>query len=176
MEQREAIFHTRCTIGGRVCSIIIDGGSCANVASNTMVEKLKLEAIPHPKPYTIRCLNQGKGIHISSRCLVPLSIGKNYKDEVWCNFVPMDESHVLLGRPWLFDRRVIHDGRMNAYTFHKDQKKITLTALKSAHSLKPKNNPHMDVFLTTLLKSQLHEYEAFKDWILLHQGEAEPTA
>ena len=55
---------------------------------------------------------------------------------------------------------------MNTYTLHKDQKKITLTPLKSAHSLKPKNNPHMDVFLTTLLKSQLHEYETFKDWIL----------
>ena len=23
-EQREAIFHTRCTIGGKVCSLIID--------------------------------------------------------------------------------------------------------------------------------------------------------
>jgi len=31
-EQRENIFHTRCTIQGKVCSLIIDGGSCANVA------------------------------------------------------------------------------------------------------------------------------------------------
>jgi len=31
-EQREVIFHTRCTMGGKVCSLIIDGGSCANVA------------------------------------------------------------------------------------------------------------------------------------------------
>jgi len=64
---------------------------------------------------------------------------------------------------------------MNTYTLHKDQKKITLTRLKSTHSLKPKNNPHMDVFLTTLLKSQLHEYETFKDWILLHHEESKPT-
>ena len=34
MDQREVIFHTRCTIGGKVCSLIIGGGSCANVASN----------------------------------------------------------------------------------------------------------------------------------------------
>ena len=175
LEQREAIFHTRCTVGGKVCALIIDGGSCANVAAKTMVEKLKLEVIPHLKPYTIQWLNQGKGIHISSRCLVPLSIGKSYKDELWCDVVPMDACHVLLGRPWLFDRRVIHDGRMNTYTFHKDQKKITLTPLKSAHSLKPKNDPYKDVFLTTLLKSQLHEYEAFKEWILLHQEASKPT-
>ena len=88
----------------------------------------------------------------------------------------MDACHVLLGRPWLFDRRIIHDGRMNTYTFHQDQKKIALTPLKSAHSLKPKNDPRKDVFLTTLLKSQRHEYEAFKEWILLHQEASKPTA
>ena len=25
-EQRETIFHTKCTVTGRVCSLIIDGG------------------------------------------------------------------------------------------------------------------------------------------------------
>ena len=32
-EQRENIFHTRCTINGRVCSLIVDGGSCTNEES-----------------------------------------------------------------------------------------------------------------------------------------------
>jgi len=49
-KQREAIFHTRCTIGGKVCSLFIDGRCCANVASKTMVDKLKLSATPHPHP------------------------------------------------------------------------------------------------------------------------------
>ena len=39
-EQRENIFHTRCTIQGKVCCLIIDGGSCANVVSLSMIEKL----------------------------------------------------------------------------------------------------------------------------------------
>ena len=56
-EQREAIFHTRCTIGGKVCSLIIDGGSCTNMASKTLVDKLKLMASPHPSLYTIEWLN-----------------------------------------------------------------------------------------------------------------------
>ena len=30
-EQREILFHSRCTIQGKLCSLIIDGGSCANV-------------------------------------------------------------------------------------------------------------------------------------------------
>jgi len=53
LEQRENIFHTRCTMKGKVCSLIIDGGSYANVASKTLVEKLKLSVSPHPSPYTI---------------------------------------------------------------------------------------------------------------------------
>ena len=62
MEQREAIFHTRCTVGGKVCSLIIDGGSCANVAPKTRVDKLKFMVTPHPQPCTIQWLNQGKGM------------------------------------------------------------------------------------------------------------------
>ena len=36
------IFHTRCTSHGKVCNIIIDGGSCENVVAAIMVEKLKI--------------------------------------------------------------------------------------------------------------------------------------
>ncbi|GKA54703.1 putative CCCH-type zinc finger family protein [Tanacetum coccineum] len=31
--------------------------------------------------------------------------GKKYSDEVWCNVMPMDTCHMLLGRPWQFDQR-----------------------------------------------------------------------
>ena len=33
LDQRATTFHTRCTMEGKVCSLIIGGGSCANVAS-----------------------------------------------------------------------------------------------------------------------------------------------
>jgi hypothetical protein len=46
-QQRENIFHTRCHIQNKVCSMIIDGGSCANVASDTLVKKLNLSCIKH---------------------------------------------------------------------------------------------------------------------------------
>ena len=46
-QQRETIFHTRCHVNNKVCSMIIDGGSCTNVASITLVEKLKLPTLKH---------------------------------------------------------------------------------------------------------------------------------
>ncbi|GJW81970.1 putative CCCH-type zinc finger family protein [Tanacetum coccineum] len=50
----------------------------------------------------------------------------NYREEVWCDVVPMDACHLLLGRPWQFDRRTIHDGMRNTYSFDKDGGKIVL--------------------------------------------------
>jgi len=41
-DQWQNIFHLRYTVQGKVCSLIIDEGSCANVASLSMVEKLNL--------------------------------------------------------------------------------------------------------------------------------------
>nr|XP_024926556.1 uncharacterized protein LOC112490622 [Ziziphus jujuba var. spinosa] len=51
-------------------------------------------------------------------------------DEMDAEFVEaideMDACHILLGRPWLFDRNVQHTGRQNTYSFIWHNKKIVL--------------------------------------------------
>ena len=54
---------------------------------------------------------------VNKICLVEFSIGKNYKDAVVCDIVPMDACHLLLGRPWQYDRKTKHDGFKNNYFF-----------------------------------------------------------
>ena len=45
------------------------------------------------------------------------------KDFVLYDLVPMEAFHLLLGRPCQYDRRVMHDGFTNKFTFvHKDRK------------------------------------------------------
>jgi len=146
-EQRENIFHTRCTVQGKVCSLIIDGGSCANVVSVSMIEKLGMQTVTHPHPYNIQWLNQSKGIQVNSQCLITLSIGKNYQDELWCDVIPMDACHILLGRPWLYNRKVMHNGYLNTYLFSNDGKKITLAPLSHPNSMKfsHKNSPNIKI-------------------------------
>ena len=39
-EQKENIFHSRYMDKGKMCSVIIDSGSCTKAASSTIVEKL----------------------------------------------------------------------------------------------------------------------------------------
>ena len=123
--QRENIFHTRCHVNDKVCSMIIDGGSCTNVDSTYMVEKLNLPTLKHPNPYKLQWLNDCGEIKVYKQVLVSFSIGK-YNDEVLCDVVPMQASHLLLGRPWQFDRKATHDGYINRYSFVLDKKHITL--------------------------------------------------
>ena len=127
---RSNVFHTRCTSKDRVCLVIIDSGSFENCVSLEMVQKLDLKMDPHPKPYKLSWLQEGSDIKVKHRCLVSFTIGKYYQDEVWCDVVPMDVCHLLLGRPWQYDRQIIYDGFKNTYTFRKDRHKIVLAPLK----------------------------------------------
>jgi hypothetical protein len=98
-QQRENIFHTRCLINDEVCSMIIDIGSCTNVASATLVRKLGLNTIKHERPYQLQWLNECSVVRVNRQVMISFSVGK-YKDEVLGDVVPMHATHLLLGRPW----------------------------------------------------------------------------
>jgi hypothetical protein len=55
--QRHTLFQTKCVIKKWLCRMIIDGGSCNNLASSDMVDKLALTTEPHPRLYHIQWLN-----------------------------------------------------------------------------------------------------------------------
>jgi hypothetical protein len=56
---RHNIFHSTCTIGGKVCKLIIDFGSCENIVAKEVGEKLKLDTKQHPNPYKLSWLKSG---------------------------------------------------------------------------------------------------------------------
>ena len=113
-----------------MCNVIIDSGSCTNVVVEEMVTKLNLKTEPHPQLYKIQWFQKGNGWKVTKKCLVSFSIGKNYKNEVWCDVVPMDACHLLLGRPWQYDRKVSHNGFKNTHSFIKDGVRIVLAPMK----------------------------------------------
>jgi len=80
------------------CLLIVGGGSCTNVASMRLVEKLKPPTIHHPKPYKLHWLSEDGEIKVIDQFLLNFSIVK-YKDEVLFDVVRMETSHVLLERP-----------------------------------------------------------------------------
>jgi hypothetical protein len=117
--QWTSLFRTSCKMKDRVCKVIIDSGITDNILSTEMVEKLEMKTTAHPRPYKVSWRQKGHQVMVSQQCQVGFKIG-GYKDEIFCDVIPMDVCHILLGRPWKYDRKVIHDGRKNTYTLEKN--------------------------------------------------------
>ena len=54
----------------------------------------------------------------------------DYKDEIYCDVLPMDVAHVLLGCPWLYDLNVTNFGKDNIYSFKYKGNNIILRPAK----------------------------------------------
>jgi hypothetical protein len=123
--QRHALFQTKCVIKECSCHMIIDRGSCNNLTTNDMVEKLALSTKPHPHPYHIQWLNNSSKAKVTRLVCINFAIG-SYYDVVECDVVPMQACHILLGRPWQFDTDSAHHGRSNQFLLLHHDKKIVL--------------------------------------------------
>ncbi|RDX97568.1 hypothetical protein CR513_19657, partial [Mucuna pruriens] len=107
-EDETHIFHYRYLKLGNLCFMIIDGRSCINVASLRLGELL-----------------------VDRQVEIAFTLG-SYEDKVVCDVVPMEATHLLLGRPWQYDKRVIHDEITNRFVlkplspreFNEDQNKM----------------------------------------------------
>eukprot|EP00253_Pinus_taeda_P007574 PITA_07574 len=94
-----------------------------------MVEKLGLKQLKHPTPYKVSWLQKGHQLLVDEQCEVEFHTGR-YEDKVICDIMPVDVCHILLGRPWQYDQKVVHDGKTNCYKFVKDGIKHTLVPIK----------------------------------------------
>ena len=127
--QRRSLFKTVCKANGKCCKFIIYSGSTDNMVSIEMVDKLNLKRTVHPKPYRVACLQNDHQVLVSEQFQVKFKIG-SYQDEVKCNIIEMDACHVLLGRPWWFDREAMNEGKRNVYSFEMNGKKHSIHPIK----------------------------------------------
>jgi hypothetical protein len=137
--QRNSLFRSACKTKDRVSKVIVDSGSTDNLVSTEMVEKLELETISHPISYKVSWLQKGHQVTVTKQCLVEFKIG-GYKDEILCDFIPMDVCHLLLGRPWKYDRNVVRDGRKNTYTLEKNGRTHMLLPIEDNKVKEEKRN------------------------------------
>jgi len=140
---RYNIFKSTCIINGRICTFIIDSGSSRIIISKAAVRKLELLIEEHPRPYSLAWLHDGVDLSVTHRTLVPFSIGPFYKDRCYFDIAPMDVAHLVLGRPWEFDRKIIHDGAKNTYKFIWETHQIVLLPSPdlSCNPAPPKEEP-----------------------------------
>ncbi|XP_057550663.1 uncharacterized protein LOC130828721 [Amaranthus tricolor] len=135
-DQRENIFQTKCKVQGKVCDLIIDSGSESNCVSKQLISELNLKTKPHPHPYKMKWLdNKASGV-VCKQSLISLTLG-TYTDEILCDVLDMDACHLLLGRPWQYDRKTTHNGYTNTYTLSHNGKKKELIALPPHRAVPP---------------------------------------
>src|SRR4051812_28527762 len=140
-DQRCHIFHTKAGINGRFVKVIIDGGSFHNLASEELCSKLQLVKMKHPHPYKVQWLSDTGTIQVEHRVQVSFKIGA-YEDTLECDVLPMTVCHLLLGRPWQFDRGVIHNGRTNHYSFKMKGKEFVLRPMSPSQVIADKQATH----------------------------------
>jgi hypothetical protein len=134
--RRSNIFHTYVKCGSMNCKVIIDSESCINAVSSSLVTRLGVKLISHPNPYKVSWVDTSS-IDIKERCLLPIQF-MSYKDEIWCDVIPIDVRHVIFGRPWLYDLDVTIYGRTNLCSFTFKGKKFKLNPLQPRHIIERK--------------------------------------
>ena len=72
-----------------------------------MVDKVNLRSDKHTHAYLIVWFKKGNEESVGKTCLIKCSIGKaEYKDEIWCDLIPMYACDMLLGRQWNYDKKI----------------------------------------------------------------------
>ncbi|KAK1662742.1 hypothetical protein QYE76_050901 [Lolium multiflorum] len=91
--QRCNLFQTKALVGpDKACKVIIDGGSCRNLASKELCTKLKLKYLPHPHPYYIQWLSDNGEMKVNHMVRVEFAIGPNcdvFPEEVPAGLPPL---------------------------------------------------------------------------------------
>ena len=59
-------------------------------------------------PYKVQWLSGNGEVVVDIQVLICFSIGK-YVDEILFDVVPVEASHLLLGRPWQYDRDIVNN-------------------------------------------------------------------
>ncbi|RDX91634.1 hypothetical protein CR513_26356, partial [Mucuna pruriens] len=80
-----------------------------------------------------------------------------YEDKVTCDVVPMEATHLLLGRSWKFDKRVIHDRVTNRFTFVHLGQRVVLKCLSPREVNEDQNKMRVKIELERKTTSKVEK-------------------
>jgi hypothetical protein len=116
IEEGEHLFHSQIWVKGTPLHFIVDSGIQKNLISAKVIKQLGFSTTPHPQPYNIGWLCQGRDLRVSQECRLSYSIHP-FKDEVLCDVSPLDVYDVLLGQPYMWKRHVVYESRPHSVIF-----------------------------------------------------------
>jgi hypothetical protein len=72
-EEGERLFHSQMWVKGALIHFIVDNGSQKNLISVEVIKWLNLPMTPHPQPYTIGWLRQGRDLVSANSVVFPMT-------------------------------------------------------------------------------------------------------
>jgi hypothetical protein len=129
-----------------------------------------LETSPHPKPYPLGWICDNAKLQVTRRCKLRFSITANFVDEVELDVIPLDICGIVLGSPYLYNRKAIFHRHENKYHLFKDgveyiirahTKKMNLSIINAGKMKRLVNASKKFVFLMIKSKNDV-ENEAFQ--------------
>jgi hypothetical protein len=138
--KRTKLFHIRIISKHTKIDTLFDNGSQVNLISETIVKKLGLTTKNHKKSYPLGWIHNDNQLQVNRKCVLKFSIASQFIYEVELDVVLLDICGILLGSPYLFDRKEIFYHEDNKYQLTKygkeyvlrsHQKKLNLSLINS---------------------------------------------
>ena len=89
-------------------------------------------------------------------------------DQITCDVVDMNVCHIILGRPWQYDKKAKYDGYKNTYEIQWGEKRITFLPIQSSTHSQGSNRNQLAIDPPRLFYTHLQE--AATGWVLLNKG------
>jgi hypothetical protein len=101
------LFHIRVVSKHTKIDTLFDLDSQVNLISESLVKNMGLEIKPHPKPYPLGWVCDKEKLNVTKQCRFIFSIASKLIDEVDLDVVSLDICDIVLGSPYLYDRKTV---------------------------------------------------------------------
>ena len=119
-ESRKELFLVRVISNHTKIDALFDSGSQSNLISEDLVKNINLETVPDHRPYPLVWIVNNANLQVTRKCLFKFSITENLIDEVELDVVPLEISGIILGSPYLYDRKTLFYCHENKYLLLKN--------------------------------------------------------
>jgi hypothetical protein len=142
--QRNDLFHLRVISKHTKIDTLVDSGSQVNLISEQVVQSLGLETRPHLRSYPLVWICDNAQVQVTKKCKLRFAITSSFIDEVELDVVPLDICGMVLGSPYLYDKKAIFYREQNKYHLFSNriefivrdnQMKMNLTVVTTGHML-----------------------------------------
>jgi hypothetical protein len=172
-DSRSKLFHIRVIMKHTKINTLINNGSQSNLISEEVVKQLGLTTKLHHKPYSLKWISNNHKLPITKQCTLRFVISSKFVDGVTCDVLPLNECGMVLGSPYLYDRKIIFYREHNQYHLTKEGNEYVIHAhhIKENQSLQTMEQlrkvayaSNTPIIVPSKAVDLKHEHEMVVEW------------